>query len=697
MLFFSIPIFVLLVVYTVFCSRQAISCEVEWAISAVIIAITLLAARGENERSSRRILLYGCCVGGVRYIIWRICCSINNFGLADIICCYALLAAEAFYVVNIAFTTFLHWPGPKDDLAKPIEPSELENPPTLDIFIPTLREPTDILRRTIAGALSVSYPNKKVYVLDDGARPAVEMLAKSMGCHYITRDNRKSAKAGNINNALRQTDGELILTLDADHIAAENIIKYALPLLEDPKVWGVQFAQRFLNPAPVERNLKCGGKVATELQAFFEVLLPALNSWDAAFWAGSGAVIKRSALEEIGGVAEGTVVEDKHTSFRLNQKGYRLAYIATPQVLALNPETLRAYMMQQKRWFIGTFQLIKAFNPIFAKGLTVPHKLCCCLDIYSYFSFFPRIVCALVPALFLLFYICPSRAFVWTYLGTWLPAYGLMLVSTSRVFGKHLPQALSDLYQVLRSPFFVIEFLNTSLKRFGAEFQSTPKGLKLESVGFDARLIAPHALLLLLTVLASIVGTLKLIAGCLDPWPVAVSLAWNIYNAVMLLCCVCCAFDSPEPLEMYGMQTDLPVTVSEVGAGPEYTPIDGKLVYASECGGTIIFNSHQQPPEKQRLEVLAHVNGTSCSLPSRLVSSTSVNGRTTLEVAFSPNDTDLKEVRNFVELTVCGNPNWQKRMISSYGDRKVNSLMLLLRAPMIVAKSVMRAKARGGF
>lgn len=695
MLYFSIPIFILLVVYSVYASRQWVSCATEWEISAAIIVVAVLAARGEGDLFARRILLFGCCVAGVRYLIWRICCSIHFHGFADVICCYSLLAAEIFYILQSAFTTFLYWRGPKDDLAEPVEPSN--SSPQLAVFIATLSEPTDILRRTISGALNISYPNKTIYVLDDGNRPAVAKLAESMGCKYIIRPDRRAAKAGNINNALAQTHEELILTLDADHVPAENIMNYALPVLNDPKVWGVQFAQRFLNPGPLEKNLKVSGKIATELQAFFEVLEPALNSWSAAFWAGSGAVLRRSALEEVGGVAEGTVIEDKHTSFKLNQLGYRLAYVATPQVLALNPENLRAYLTQQRRWFVGTFQLIQAFNPVFAKNLTLPQKLCCCIDAYCYFSFFPRLVCALAPALFLLFYLCPSRAFVVTYLAVWFPWHVLMLLSTQRVFGKHLLSAHSDLYQVLRAPFFMVEFLQSSLKRFGAEFQTTPKGLRVGEVAFDFKLIAPHMVLLGITALGSIIGVLKLILGSIDPLSNAITLSWNFYNTLMFLCCVCAAVDRPEPLEMYGLITDLPVTLCELGGKPDQAPIEGRLVYASECGGTIILQDSESPLKTQRLSVLACLNGTNCALNSRLVSTISSGGTTRLEVAFAPNDTDLQELKNFVKLTVSSNGNWQTREMSDFGVRKVNYLTVLFGSPLAVLRDVLKAKTRGGF
>ena len=56
----------------------------------------------------------------------------------------------------------------------------------------------------------MDYPHT-TYVLDDGARDEVRQLAESLGVRYISRTDRTHAKAGNLNNALKQTDGEFVV------------------------------------------------------------------------------------------------------------------------------------------------------------------------------------------------------------------------------------------------------------------------------------------------------------------------------------------------------------------------------------------------------------------------------------------------------------------------------------------------------
>ncbi|WP_333655914.1 glycosyltransferase [Dissulfurispira sp.] len=76
----------------------------------------------------------------------------------------------------------------------------------MDVFIPTLNEDVELLRKTVLGCLNMTYPHK-THILDDGRRPEVETLAGELGCGYIARPDNGDAKAGNLNHALERTNG----------------------------------------------------------------------------------------------------------------------------------------------------------------------------------------------------------------------------------------------------------------------------------------------------------------------------------------------------------------------------------------------------------------------------------------------------------------------------------------------------------
>src|SRR5258705_9599603 len=107
----------------------------------------------------------------------------------------------------------------------------------VDLLIPTYNEEQAILERTIIGAQSQDYDNYRVFVLDDGRRDWLRDLCERRNVGYITRSNNEHAKAGNINNALRQLSneeaGEFVAILDADFGPQPEFLSLALALFRD--------------------------------------------------------------------------------------------------------------------------------------------------------------------------------------------------------------------------------------------------------------------------------------------------------------------------------------------------------------------------------------------------------------------------------------------------------------------------------
>lgn len=97
--------------------------------------------------------------------------------------------------------------------------------PSVDVFITSCGEDISIVERTLRAAKNIDYKNKKIYVLDDGKSARVEALVKDLGFIYLTRESREDSKGGNLNNGLRNSQGEFILVLDSDQVARPYIVK----------------------------------------------------------------------------------------------------------------------------------------------------------------------------------------------------------------------------------------------------------------------------------------------------------------------------------------------------------------------------------------------------------------------------------------------------------------------------------------
>ncbi|RAF92882.1 UDP-forming cellulose synthase catalytic subunit, partial [Burkholderia multivorans] len=218
------------------------------------------------------------------------------------------------------------------------------------------------VKPTVFAAQSVDWPTDKlrVYLLDDGRRPEFAAFARDAGIGYLTRDDNLHAKAGNINRALPKTHGEYIAIFDCDHVPTRSFLQTTMgEFLRDPKCALVQTPHHFFSPDPFERNLGTFREVPNEGNLFYGLVQSGNDLWNAAFFCGSCAVLKRSALEEVGGVAVETVTEDAHTALKLHRRGYTSAYLPTVQAAGLATESLAGHVKQRTRWARGMAQIFR--------------------------------------------------------------------------------------------------------------------------------------------------------------------------------------------------------------------------------------------------------------------------------------------------------------------------------------------------
>ena len=150
----------------------------------------------------------------VRYFYWRATATQNYAALWFF---YLFLVAEVINFCEVVLFYFIIWKTKHYAEAPPLEGR------SVDVFITTYNEPVELVRETVVCAVSMRYPHK-TYLLDDGNRPEVRALATEFDCGYITRSDNTNAKAGNLNNALKHTDREFIVTLDADHVPVPELI-----------------------------------------------------------------------------------------------------------------------------------------------------------------------------------------------------------------------------------------------------------------------------------------------------------------------------------------------------------------------------------------------------------------------------------------------------------------------------------------
>lgn len=455
----------------------------------------------------------------VRYFWWRATETMNPAAPWFF---YLFLAAELVGFIEVVLFFVTTWRRTRYD------PPPARAGWTVDVFIPTYNEPVALLRDTVVCAVSMRYPHT-TWVLDDGNRSEVEAMARELGARYLARPEHLHAKAGNLNYALARSEGDLIVTLDADHVPMPNLIDDLLGFFEEDRVALVQANQDFYNLDSFQHTTDWADQAAWQQQElFFNVIQPGKDALGAAMYCGSPAMIRRKALEEVGGFATETVTEDMHTSLRMQQRGWEVRYHNRTVARGLAPQTYDAYNTQWHRWGLGAMQVFRKERILTHPRLRLGQRVAYLASFYFYWASLQKAFFLLVPALCLFTGIFPLRASAGAYFGHFLPFLALSLASTVALQGGVKGFLLTERYNLIKLG-SMLRALRGLVTR-EARFKVTPKA---QASAAAWRRLLPYFGLIGLLAGAIVAGLLKLpgAATRFEFWAYAV----NIFFAAFFL------------------------------------------------------------------------------------------------------------------------------------------------------------------
>ncbi|MDX1752433.1 MAG: glycosyltransferase [Salinimicrobium sediminis] len=263
-------------------------------------------------------------------------------------------------------------------------------------------EPYQMIVTTLEAITQITHPHT-AYLCDEANDPYLKDFCERNGIIHVTRNNRKDAKAGNINNALRTVaTGDICVVLDPDHIPEPDFLDVILPYFADPDIGFVQTVQSYYN---IKDTLVARGAAEQTFQ-FYGPMMMTLNSYETVNAIGANCVFRRKALDSIGGHAPG-LCEDMHTAMLLYAKGWKAVYV--PEVIArgLAPSNLTTYYKQQLKWARGTFDLLFNVYPKVFKKLNVRQKIHFGILPLHYLSGVMYFLNFLIPVLALVFSTTP--------------------------------------------------------------------------------------------------------------------------------------------------------------------------------------------------------------------------------------------------------------------------------------------------
>ncbi len=347
---------------------------------------------GQRIPIGRRRLLAGRVAGcvailaGLQYIAWRVSTVNGAVGIV-------FWAAEAINLLGLVATVALIWRAPGRSL-RPVSGHR-----SLDVFVTVCGEPPEMVRETLVAALAIGLPHE-TYVLNDGRLAGkagweeIDRLAADMGVTCFTRVAGGVGKAANLNHAVALTNGDVIVTIDADHHAVPDLGQQLLGYFSDPRIAFVSTPQQYYGADDHALNNR-------EL-FFYRVIQPAKDASNSAFSCGNGVAYRRAALETVGGFSEWNVVEDVHTSYQLHAAGWHSAYHNHAVTTGVAPPTLAELARQRLRWATDSARLLFWDNPLRKRGLTVRQRLHYLHTAGFYLLAGTQLVFVISPALYLI-------------------------------------------------------------------------------------------------------------------------------------------------------------------------------------------------------------------------------------------------------------------------------------------------------
>lgn len=489
----------------------ALRADQQAVVAVVTMALFLLINRNPSRQATLFLVVLSIMVS-MRYIVWRVTETLEYNSWLQAVLGTILALAELYAIVMLLLGYFqTAWPLNRKPLPLPDNPA---NWPTVDIYVPTYNEDLAIVRSTVLGALAIDWPRHKinVYILDDGRRVIFRDFAEAAGCGYIIRPDNFHAKAGNLNHAIHQTDGEFITVFDCDHIPTRAFLQMTMGwMIADPKLALLQTPHHFYSSDPFQRNLAAGTRVPAEGNMFYGLVQDGNDFWNATFFCGSCAVIRREALMAIGGFATETVTEDAHTALKLQRVGWSTAYLRLPLAAGLATERLILHIGQRVRWARGMLQIMRIDNPLLGRGLSVGQRLCYLAAMMHFMFAVPRLVFLIAPLAFLFLdqnIIAASPLAITAYA---LPHMFHSIATGSRLQRNWRHSFWSEIYETVLALFLVRVTIVTLLSPRRGKFNVTDKGGLLENGYFDISAVYPNIILALLLFAGLMRGVLGMI------------------------------------------------------------------------------------------------------------------------------------------------------------------------------------------
>lgn len=201
----------------------------------------------------------------------------------------------------------------------------------VSIGIPCYKQ-AQYLPDAIESALNQTYKNIEIIVVNDGSPDHTKDIGEKYPVKVINQVNKGLASARN--SAIMSMQGQFFLPLDADDILLENCVEELVRVAKATgadiiapsfQTFGISAEQVILMAAPTLEDFRTGNRI------------------------GYFSMIKRAALQEVGGYSSRMIegYEDMHLSINLLSRGKTIVTVPQPLVLYRTKENSMIHEAQK--------------------------------------------------------------------------------------------------------------------------------------------------------------------------------------------------------------------------------------------------------------------------------------------------------------------------------------------------------------
>ncbi|MEB3357252.1 MAG: glycosyltransferase [Synechococcales bacterium] len=651
-----------------------------WTASLMVLVLVIMRVSPQPTTWSRTVVVGILGVLAIRYLLWRSLSTLNLSTPLNGVFSLGLFFLELLILGNGIIQLFLLLKArdrrrQADQLAVDVVSGQFR--PTVDILVPSYDEPEFIVRRTLIGCQALDYEPKTIYLLDDTRRPHMQALAEELGCKYMTRPDNRHAKAGNLNHAIPQTSGELIVVFDADFVPTENFLTRTVGFFQDPNVALVQTPQTFYNPDPIARNLGMEDVLTPEEEVFYRQIQRMRDGAGSVVCAGTSFVVRRSALEAVGYFVTEAVSEDFFTGIQLAAKGYRLIYLNEKLSAGLAAENISSHAIQRIRWAQGTLQsFFIQSNPLTIPGLKPIQRLAYLEGLLHWFSSIARVGFLFMPLVYPLG-IIPLVATGQEILYFFVPYYLVQLTVFSWLNYRSRSALLSDVYSLVLAFPLALTVVRVMVRPFARGFKVTPKGTASDRYVFNWQLAWPLIVAFVLTAFSLWLnlGTCLAMEVLEDPLAhlkgLGIGWIWSAYNLLMLGIALLILLDAPRPspYEWFDLQRVVRLTT------PDGQELWGFTTMLSEVGAELALTKagKAHPAALNAQLVTLDILDERLTLQGRVAPSPQQGEFPRVRIQFE--SVNLPQMRQLVQMLYCRPGQWKNRC--SPGE--LRSLWLILK------------------